>query len=797
MAKPTLDDPHAQLEAQKYDNPIPSRVCILDLLDNAPAPMTRSELSQALGLEDEDAWEALRRRLRAMERDGQLISNRKGAYCTVDKLQLLRGRVLGHREGYGFFVPADGSSDLYLTPRQMRKVFHGDEVLVRPGPEDYRGRKEATIIEVLEHNTRQLVGRLIVDKGFYLVRPDNARIAQDILLEPDHQVEAKPGQIVLVDITRQPSRSGPPVGVIAEVLGDHLAAGLETDVAIRSHGIPFEWPDAVVEQANRFAKEVEQRDTINRIDLRSLPFVTIDGEDARDFDDAVYCERKRSGGWRLYVAIADVSHYVLPHSPLDDEAKKRGTSVYFPERVVPMLPEALSNGLCSLNPHVDRLCMVCEMTVSATGKVSGYHFYEATIHSHARLTYTQVGRAVETAGKKNSGTRKNLHHVLPQIDQLHELYGALRSAREQRGAIDFDTQETRILFDEQRKIKNIVPLERNVAHKMIEECMLAANVSAAKFLEQHHLPALYRVHARPKPEKLAALRDFLKELGIHLSGGEHVSPQIFQAVLSDIADRPDAHIIQTVMLRSMNQAVYQSDNQGHFGLAYDAYSHFTSPIRRYPDLLVHRAIRSVIRSKQKTRKVKRHPKASLLTAGEIYPYSDADMLTLGEHCSTTERRADEATRDVLSWLKCEYMQEHVGDVFDGIISAVVPFGLFVELNDIFVEGLVHVTSLPKDYYVHDAAHHRMVGERSHAIFGLGDSLSVQVAAVNLDERKIDFELHGHNQKRKRTKVSTAAKALADEYHERDKKKKSKKKKNTKSKREIKRKNSSKKSLLSH
>ena len=792
MAKPTLDDPHAQLEAQKYDNPIPSRVCILDVLNNAPAPMTRSELSHELGLQDDDAWEALRRRLRAMERDGQLISNRKGAYCTVDKLQLLRGRVLGHREGYGFFVPADGSSDLYLTPRQMRKVFHGDEVLVRPGPEDYRGRKEATIIEVLEHNTRQLVGRLVLDKGLYLVRPDNARIAQDILLEPEQKIDAKPGQIVLVDVTRQPSRSGPPVGVIAEVLGDHLAAGLETDVAIRSHGIPFEWPDAVIEQANGLAKEVEPRDKVNRIDLRSLPFVTIDGEDARDFDDAVYCERKRMGGWRLYVAIADVSHYVRPHSPLDEEARKRGTSVYFPERVVPMLPEALSNGLCSLNPKVDRLCLVCEMTISRAGKVSGYHFYEATIHSHARLTYTQVGNAIEDIDKKNSGIRKSLHHVLPQIDQLHELYSALRDAREQRGAIDFDTQETRIVFDEQRKIKNIVPLERNVAHKMIEECMLAANVSAAKFLEQHDLPALYRVHASPKPEKLAALRDFLKELGIHLPGGERVSPQMFQTVLSDIAERPDAHIIETVMLRSMNQAVYHSDNQGHFGLAYDAYSHFTSPIRRYPDLLVHRAIRSVIRSTQKSRKVKRHPKASLLAAAEIYPYSDADMLTLGEHCSSTERRADEATRDVLSWLKCEYMQEHVGDVFAGIISSVVPFGLFVELNDIFVEGLVHVTSLPKDYYVHDAAQHRMVGERSHAIFSLGDSLSVQVAAVNLDERKIDFELQGHNQKRKRTKVSTSAKALADEYYERDKKKKGKKKKNSKTKRGIKQKSSSKK-----
>ncbi|WP_339074963.1 ribonuclease R [Teredinibacter turnerae] len=759
-----LQDPHAAREAQKYDNPIPSREFILDVLDNASGPMSHRALCGELKLTDEDAIEALRRRLIAMERDGQVMSNRKGAYGRVDRMALVRGRVQGHRDGYGFVIPTEGGEDIYLTNRQMRKVFDGDEVLVRPEPDGFRGRTEGVIVEVLARNTQHLVGRFTTERGIFYVRPDNPRIGRDILVPPDQTGGAVNGQIVVVEVLQQPDRQNMPAGRIAEVLGDHLAPGMEIDVAIRSHGIPHQWPDAVEEQARDFSNQVAEADKAHRVDLRQLPLVTIDGEDARDFDDAVYCEAKRSGGWRLYVAIADVSHYVTPGSALDIEAQKRGNSVYFPDYVVPMLPKILSNGLCSLNPQVDRLCMVCEMTISAAGKVSGYKFYEAVMHSHARLTYTQVGQVLAERDKPRSGIRQQFHHVVKQLDGLHDLYMQLRARREERGAIDFETRETRILFDEGRKIREIVPTERNDAHKLIEECMLAANVCAAKFIEFHKLPGLFRVHEPPKAEKIDMLYQFLAELGIRIPWSEQVTPADYQQVMEAIAGRSDAHIIQMVLLRSMNQAVYQPENRGHFGLAYDAYAHFTSPIRRYPDLLVHRAIRSVIRSNLDTKKVVRVEGATPLTAAQIYPYTAGDMASFGDECSFTERRADDATRDVISWLKCEFVKDRVGEVFDGVVASVTGFGLFVELKDVYVEGLVHITSLPEDYYRFDPAHHRLVGDRTRRVFGLGDELSVQVVRVNLDERKIDFELNQIKPRKKvRVKVSEQAKSLAQDY----------------------------------
>jgi RNAse R (EC 3.1.-.-) len=753
--KPFKKDPYAKREASKYDNPIPSREFILDVLEKAPGPMGNRALCEALNLADEDHIEALRRRLIAMERDGQIMSNRKGAYGRVDKMQLVRGRVQGHREGFGFVIPADGSGDIYLTNRQMRKVFDGDEVLVRPGPADHRGRMEGSIVEVLSHNTEQLVGRFVAERGIYFVRPDNPRVGQDIMVAAEDIKGATAGQIVVVDITVQPGRQRHPVGVISEVLGNHLAPGMEIDVAIRSHGVPHIWPNEVLQDVAPLKAEVEDDDKAFRVDLRKVPFVTIDGEDARDFDDAVYCEPKRGGGWRLSVAIADVSHYVQPGSALDLEAQQRGNSVYFPDFVVPMLPEALSNGLCSLNPKVDRLCMVCEMTVSASGRITGYEFYEAVMYSHARFTYTQVGQIIEEQGDKNSGIRKQHTALLPQIDELHKLYKALRAAREVRGAIDFETRETRILFDADRKIERIVPTQRNDAHKVIEECMLAANVCAAKFIEFHELPGLYRIHEPPKDEKLGRLYEFLGELGLGMKGSGDVTPKDYQQVMSSIKGRPDENIIQTVMLRSMNQAVYSPQNLGHFGLAYQAYAHFTSPIRRYPDLLVHRALRRVIRSRIKTDKVRRVPKAKVIKVEDIYPYTDADMAAFGEMCSVTERRADDATRDVVSWLKCEYLKDRVGEEFDGVVSSVTGFGLFVELKDVYVEGLIHITGLPQDYYTFHAAQHRLVGERRKLVFGLSDELRVQVVRVDLDERKIDFELTEVKSSRKNKKLNMA------------------------------------------
>lgn len=736
-------DPHAKRESKKYANPIPSREFILETLDQAAGPMTSRQLEQALDIQSDDAREALRRRLIAMERDGQIHSNRKGAYAKVDRLDLIRGRVQGHRDGFGFVIPADGSGeDVYIASRQMRKVFDGDEVLVRLASTGMRGRRDGVIVEVVKHNTQQIIGRYFCERGIGFVRPDNPRVGHDVLVAADDTLGATHNQFVMVEITHQPSRASQPMGRIIEVLGDHMAPGMEIDVAIRSHDIPHQWPEAVTTAAAQLPVEVEEQDKKHRVDCRHLPFVTIDGEDARDFDDAVYCEPKKSGGWRLYVAIADVSHYVQVGSPLDHEAEVRSTSVYFPDFVVPMLPEALSNGLCSLNPKVDRLAMVCEMTISESGKVSGYSFYEAVIYSHARLTYTLVGQMLDKKDEQHSLVRQQHSAVLPHIDELNKLYKVLRKTREVRGAIDFETTETRILFDRERKIERIVPVVRNDAHKLIEECMLCANVCAARFLEKHELDGLYRVHDGPKEQKLENLRTFLGALGLNLRSKGQPEPSHYQKLLEKINNRPDAKIIQTVMLRSLSQAMYQPDNKGHFGLAYTAYTHFTSPIRRYPDLLTHRAIRSIIRSGKESKHVRRVKGADALAKKVIYPYDMAAMLRLGEHTSMAERRADEATRDVVSWLKCEYLRDHVGDVFQGIITGVTNFGVFVELLDVYVEGLVHISSLPSDYYRYEEAHHRLVGERSRQVFSLGDELRVQVAAINLDERKVDFELTG-------------------------------------------------------
>lgn len=734
--KPTKD-PHASRESQKYAKPIASRELILEMLAQSVGPMPHKKLVQALGIEDDDDFEALRRRLNAMERDGQIHSNRKKAYAIVDKLNLIRGKIQGHRDGYGFVLTADGD-DVYLPSRQMRKVFHGDEVLARQAATGVRGRRDGVIVEVVSHNTEELVGRYYFEQGYGFVRPDNARLGHDVLVTKDNTMGATHDQFVTVAITRQPSRDNLPMGKIVEVLGDHMAPGMEIDVAIRAHDLPHQWPADVKTEAAELAQTVEASDKENRIDCRKLPFVTIDGEDARDFDDAVFCEAKKSGGWRLYVAIADVSHYVTINSALDDEAQVRSTSVYFPDFVLPMLPEALSNGLCSLNPKVDRLAMVCEMTVSATGKVSGYQFYESVIYSHARLTYTKVGEMLD-AHQTNHALREEYKDVVAHIDELHALYKVLRVTREARGAIDFETTETRILFDDDRKIDKIVPVVRNDAHKLIEECMLCANVSAAKFIEKHELDGLFRVHNGPKEQKLTNLKTFLGALGLSLPSSAP-APADYQRLLEKISDRPDSKIIQTVMLRSLSQAMYQPDNNGHFGLAYDAYAHFTSPIRRYPDLLVHRAIRSVIRSKKQSIHVKRADGAPVLSKHAIYPYSFEDMVMFGEHTSMAERRADEATRDVVSWLKCEYLQNHVGDIFQGVVTGVTNFGLFVELLDVYVEGLIHITGLPSDYYRFEEAHHRLLGERTNRVFSLGDVLTVQVAGVKLDERKVDFEL---------------------------------------------------------
>ena len=756
-------DPEATREAQNYENPIPSRELILKLLEDRGAPANRAQLQDELGISGEEGIEALRRRLRAMERDGQLIYTRRGAYAPVDKLDLIKGRVQGHRDGFGFLVPDGGGDDLFLSPAQMRLVFDGDRALGRVTGVDRRGRSEGTIVEVLERAHEMLVGRYYRENGIAYVAADNAKINHEVLIQPGCEHGAEPGQYVEVKITQWPNIHRQAQGEVVEVVGDYMAAGVEIEVALRSYDIPSVWPQAVLDEASKLKDQVEEKDKLKRVDLRHLPLVTIDGEDARDFDDALYCEPQKAsgwrlfaGGWKLYVAIADVSHYVPVGSALDEEAELRGTSVYFPSEVVPMLPEAISNGLCSLMPEVDRLALVCEMTLSKSGELTAYEFCEGVIHSHARLTYTQVSNMLEhPRSQEGLALSKQYAAVLPALKDLYDLYKALAKARQGRGAIDFETTETRIIFGENRKIAQIRPTKRNDAHKIVEECMLAANVATARFLGDLELPGLYRVHDGPKPAKVERLREFLNAMGISLTRKKgDPTPEDYAEVLQKVQGRPDAQLIQTVMLRSLSQAVYSPHNAGHFGLNYEAYTHFTSPIRRYPDLLTHRAIRSVIRSRRKTDLVQRAG-AGTIPKADIYPYDLAALERLGEQCSQNERRADEATRDVVSWLKCEFMQDRVGESFDGLVTAVTGFGLFIELTDIYVEGLVHITALPADYYNFDQVHHRLTGERSGRSFRLGDTVRVIVARVDLDERKIDFEMDKNQPRTQNTDVEAS------------------------------------------
>lgn len=751
-------DPHADREAAKYANPIASRKYILQQISDAGIPLSFKRICKLLKIDSTSDRTALQRRLKAMLRDGQLVADRKDVYGLVSKMDLVTGKVAGHRNGYGFLLPEDGSEDLYLDNRQMRTIFHGDRVVVRArgdslqGHSGFRGRLEGEVVEVLEHNTHSLVGRFYKVKNIAMVEPMNRRLNHDVLIQPDREAGASQGQIVVVEITSQPSKHNKPVGIVTDVLGDHLEAGMEVEIALRSHDIPFEWPDEVLAQVDSMSDSVATRAKRNRRDLRELQFVTIDGEDAKDFDDAVYCEKKSSGGWRLFVAIADVSHYVLPGSPLDLEAFRRGTSVYFPRNVIPMLPEQLSNGLCSLRPKVDRLTLVCEMTISARGLISGYRFYEGVIRSQARLTYTLVGQLLENGKpEKEQSVRAQHQQLLSVLDELYALYAVLRKRRTDRGALDFDSLETAIRFDEQGKVDRIEPVQRNEAHKLIEESMLCANVCASRFITKHKLAGLYRVHEGPSAEKLANLQQFLAEFGMKLAGDEFPRPQDYQSLLAAAKGRKNGHVIQTALLRSLSQAVYQPGNKGHFGLNYDEYAHFTSPIRRYPDLLLHRSIKAVIRSNMPSAHVQRFRSGSTRFS-ELYPYEMEEMVLFGDHCSMAERRADEAVYDVIGWLKCQYIEDRVGELFDAVISGVTGFGLFVELADVYVEGLVHVSTLATDYYHFDPGRQCLTGERSGRTFRIGDPVRVKVVKVNLDERKIDCELISHSGLAGRRKV---------------------------------------------
>ncbi|QLB13604.1 RNAse R [Bisgaardia hudsonensis] len=757
-----LIDPNYKKEQEKYSNPIPSRDFILKIIKDYNAPMSKEEILTTLDIQDEEQQEGMRRRLRAMENDGQLIFTKRRRYALAEKLDLLKGTVIGHRDGYGFLQVEGQKEDLFIANDQMKRVMHGDYILAQPSGIDRRGRKEVRIVRVLENRKKQLVGRFFLEEGIGYVVPDDSRVNRDILIPTEHRKGARMGQVVVVELKPRSASFSQPVGMITEILGENMAKGMETQIAIHNHDIPHIFPPAVEKQVKKYTEEVPEEAKKGRIDLRELPLVTIDGEDARDFDDAVFCQKNKNGGWKLWVAIADVSYYVRLRTALDTEAYNRGNSVYFPTRVVPMLPEILSNGLCSLNPQVDRLCMVCELNISAKGEMKDYQFYEAVMKSQARLTYTKVAHILE--GDKE--LRERYHNLVPHLQELHNMYQVLLKARHKRGAINFDTIESKFIFNEMGRIESVEPVVRNDAHKIIEECMILANIAAANFMERHKEPALFRIHASPNEEKSTAFRAFLNECGLSLEGGLKPTTADYAKLLEQIKERPDHELIQSMLLRSLSQAVYDPENIGHFGLALNEYAHFTSPIRRYPDLTLHRGIKYILAKQQGSKR------KTTNTGG--YHYSIDEMDILGEHCSTTERRADEATRDVENWLKCEYMQDHVGSEFTGIISSVTGFGLFVRLDELFIDGLVHISSLDNDYYRFDPAKQYLIGENSGMIYRLGDKVKIRVESVSLEQKKVDFALISSERKPARvgkTKKDNAKKALR--YAESIKKQKNK------------------------
>ncbi|QBP53451.1 ribonuclease R [Burkholderia pseudomallei] len=735
----------------KYPYPIPSREEILGVLRTSDAPLAANDIAEALSIKRQER-EGFFRRVAAMERDGQIRLDKRGHYQLTHPSNFVAGRVQGHRDGYGFVIRDDGQDDLFLPNAEMQKVMHNDRVLARIVGYDRRGRPEGHVVEVTERANKRVIGRLLNENGALIVAPEDKRISHDILVTQNAK-KAKVGQVVVVELTDFPSRHSQPLGRVCEVLGDIDDPGMEIEIAVRKYGVPHEFGAQALGEAAALPDKVRPADLRYRVDLRDVPLVTIDGEDARDFDDAVYCEPAAVGrgeGFRLIVAIADVSHYVQPGSPLDADAVERSTSVYFPRRVIPMLPEKLSNGLCSLNPQVDRCVLACDMIINARGDIKAYQFYPAVIHSAARLTYTEVAAVLSNTKGPEAARRAEL---MPHLQRLYGVYKALFVARQKRGAIDFDTTETYIVCNAQGKIEQILPRQRNDAHRLIEECMLAANVCAADFLKRNKHPGLYRVHAGPTPEKLENLRAFLRDMGLTLGGGDTPHASDYAALMAHIRDRPDAQMLQPMLLRSMQQAVYSPDNIGHFGLAYDAYAHFTSPIRRYPDLLTHRAIYAILSGKKYTPKSPEgvelntalSPRARAMQREDDEARGRARSNAaiweeLGLHCSSNERRADEASRDVEAWLKCYFMRDKLGEEYGGMVNGVTSFGIFVQLDALFIEGLVHVTELGADYFQYDEVKNELRGERTGIRYRLSDRVRVQVSRVDLDARKIDFRL---------------------------------------------------------
>ncbi|MCO6519696.1 MAG: ribonuclease R [Snodgrassella sp.] len=718
-------DPYLQRELQRYSNPLPSREWIIAVLEKIGIPVRTAELAQKLNITKEETV-FFERRLNAMARDGQILINRRGAVCVANKLALVKCRVEVHKDDFGFAVPlnpADGS-DFVLYTRQMRGLMNGDIVTVRPSGTDRRGRREGQVLDVIERANQDVVGRLAIEHGVAMLVPEDKRLGASIVLQPDSLGKAKTGQVLVARIESYPNATQAAVARVTEILGDYADSGMEIEIAVRKHHLPYQFSRECLAQAAKIPDHVTAAERKNRVDLRELPLITIDGETARDFDDAVYAE-KIGRNYRLVVAIADVSHYVHPDDAIDHDALERATSVYFPRRVIPMLPENLSNGICSLNPNVERLCLVCDMVITYAGNIKSYEFYPAIMRSHARLTYTQAWDWI--SNDQFDDPMKT--HVL----SLYRLYQILLKKRLQRGAVEFESIETQMIFNQQGKIERIVPVERNEAHRLIEECMLAANVCAAEFLKQHKHPALYRNHAGPTSERLSTLREQLALLSLQLNGGNNPTPKDYADLSEKIKERPDRSVISVMLLRSMQQAVYEPQNIGHFGLAYSAYTHFTSPIRRYPDLTVHRAIKAILQHRQ---------------------YQPKSWTELGVHCSLAERKADNASRDVENWLKTYYMQDKIGEVFSGTISGMANFGLFVTLDNVYIDGMIHISDLGEDYFNFHPELMAIVGERSGIRFKLGDKVMVKVARADLDTSRIDLVLISSSSGKRSQKKNT-------------------------------------------
>ncbi len=744
-------------QPQDFDPNVPSRELILNILRQAGkaislealADQTQASIPLSVGFT---------RRIKAMERDGQIRFNAQGRVLICKNTSFVTGVIQGHRDGYGFLLTEDGSADLYLSPHEMCKVLHGDVVRARASGE-YRGKTEGTIVEVLERRTLKLVGRFLQERGVFIVAPEDQRIKHDILIAAQDTGAAEPGQVVVAQILRQPASHMQVLGKVVEVLGEIDDPGMEIEIAVRKFDVPVDFSPATLTELETIPDSVDATSIGNRVDLRDIPFITIDGEDARDFDDAVFCTRTNLGtskrtrhGWRLLVAIADVSHYVTANSAIDADALERGTSVYFPRRVIPMLPEALSNGICSLNPNVDRLVMVCDMTIAAggikAGQIAAYQFYPAVIRSQARTTYTEIWSALQ---QPNGPVANNLGAIYAHIQHAHELFLSLLKARQQRGAIDFETTETKIVCNELGRIESIEPSVRNDAHRLIEEFMLAANTCAADYVIRNKAQALFRVHEGPTPVKLQALREHLRLLGLTLGGGDEPSSQDYADLIQNIKPRPDFEIIQNMCLRSMQQAIYSAEQNGHFGLAYAHYTHFTSPIRRYPDLLVHRVIKGILAKQHYQPPIPE----GLLPEPELPPKTRQQHVwqALGDILSARERRADDASRDVQAWLKCWFAREHIGEIYTGKISSVTSFGVFVTLDTLYIEGLVHISELGGDYYQYNEVSNELRGERTGMRYRLGSPMEVQISRVDLESRRIDFRpVESENFKKLQAKI---------------------------------------------